>query len=186
MEELCSLYVLGEISEAERRELDKHLDECQDCRASLQDFEQIVFLNLPAIAVESTRGQPSTESSLHNPERIFDKMIRQVDGLSEGSIAGHEPPASRYSQLQRIPRLLIPAPPAIGAVLCATLVIAGVAIHVRRPRPSGEPEHNPMLAQIQSVATTWKLRAESAEMRERLSAAELARSNEACESHTMP
>ncbi len=178
MEELCSLYVLGEISAAERRELDKHLEECQDCRVSLHDFEQIVLLDLPAIAGESTRGQSSPESCLHNPEHIFDKMLKQVDGTSEATTAGHEPSASHHRQLQRIPRLLIPTPPAIWAASCAALVIAGVAIHVQRSRPSSKPEHNPMLAQIQAGATAWKLRAESAEMRERLSAAELNRSNE--------
>ncbi|HLJ47161.1 MAG TPA: hypothetical protein VKU01_14190 [Bryobacteraceae bacterium] len=47
-EQLCAMEAIGEITEAERSELQRHLIECHECRPVLADFKAIVKVGVPS------------------------------------------------------------------------------------------------------------------------------------------
>jgi hypothetical protein len=181
MEELCSLYVLGELSAAEKRELDKHLHECRDCRALLQDFEQIVLVDLTSIAAKSAGEQSSPEFRLHNPERVLASIVQPVDQIPAVPPIRPAPTTPQPPRLQQSAPWMLPNSLTRWVMSSATLLAllaVGAAVHMRRPGRSSEPQSSAMLDQIQQTAAAWKLKAESAETQQRLSVDELNRSQE--------
>jgi hypothetical protein len=58
--ELCALYSTGTLSEAELDALQKHLDECRECRARIASYCQVVRDGLPWLAEEAVPEQDSS------------------------------------------------------------------------------------------------------------------------------
>jgi hypothetical protein len=182
MEKLCSLHVIGELSALERRRLDAHLGECQECRVMLRDFEQIALLDLTAIAAGRTHGQSSIETHLQHPDRMLSRMLRQAD--------------ARYRVPTPAPEAVVSAPvSAFGrrwnwlfdrsyrrltlgwAVAGMAMIAAGYfVVQASRQVKTMKPDLSAALKHVQSEAASWKLRAEAVQTQQRLSAQQLDRS----------
>ena len=50
VEELCCLYVMGELPREDQARFEEHLRSCDECQRSVQVFESIALFELPAAA----------------------------------------------------------------------------------------------------------------------------------------
>ncbi len=87
VEELCCLFVLGDLSQEDRCLLEDHLKECEECRDQVKGFERIALFDLPAVA--SLRKEKLVPESLEftNEVRIRARVLERakvVLGRNEG------------------------------------------------------------------------------------------------------
>ena len=143
-DEMCCLHALGELSAEEGRRMEDHLCTCDRCRALMAEYRQIMFFDLPAIAV--TQSQDSiveSPSSLDEGrllasirERATAVRQRHRDMPSPDRFALSISTAARQLFTGRIIAFA-------GWATAAALVLAtGRASHVRPPqvRAGGTPQ----------------------------------------------
>src|SRR5438128_10095760 len=77
--ELCALYASGSISEGQYKLLENHLNHCGDCRRSLEEFQEVISMGLPALAPNfaDARIEPSSDESAQRRllARIEQKIV---------------------------------------------------------------------------------------------------------------
>lgn len=83
MTERASLYALGALSLWEARAFEEHLEDCEDCRAELQSFEETTF----ALALAAPEAQP--------PARLREALLSRVaeEGRAPSKALRQTPPA---------------------------------------------------------------------------------------------
>lgn len=138
MKETCCLYALGELSPEENLSLEKHLRNCQECRALVGEFERIVFFDLPSVAVLRSCGSvPEDVDSISGDELLRNIRERaktpfeQRERRFSAQNACFAPPTMSRSGMLRFAGL---SALAAGWLLAAVVILA----HGRtRPRVHG-------------------------------------------------
>jgi anti-sigma-K factor RskA len=183
METLCSLHAIGELSASERRELDRHLIGCKECRLMLQDFEQIALLDLTVIAATRAEQEHFDDHALQNPDRVLSRVLNQGDAPASGlkEIPEAVLPASLGTRPHHRRRRLFDRSnlwPSLGwAVACLALVVAGYfAVQAKRTTTAVRTDLSAALEHEQSETQAWKLRSEQIQTQEQLSVQLLDRS----------
>lgn len=87
IEELCCLYVLGDLSREDRNFLEGHLKECEECRDLIQGFERIALFDLPAVASLRTENFVPESLELTNENGIRERVLERAKaGLERSEI----------------------------------------------------------------------------------------------------
>lgn len=181
MEKLCSLHAIGELSAAERRELERHLIGCTECRLVLQDFEQIALLDLTAIAASRSEDAFFDETPLQHPDRMLSRILHQADAPSVDSNELRESaiPAPEVVQQNRWNGLFggWNFGSSLGwAVACLAIVVAGhFAVQANRTTSATKPDLKASVARPQPEDQQWKLKAEQLQLQQQTTAQQLDR-----------
>ena len=139
IEELCCLFVLGDLSREDRLFLEAHIAECVECRELIKGFERIALFDLPAVASLRTENFVPESLEFANENQIRARVLERAK-------AGHENesrklltedivrvcPTRWLVNVKRVCRL---AAPAAGWAIAA-LLLASV---VWKPRPVAGP-----------------------------------------------
>ena len=179
MEKLCSLHAIGELSGSEKRELERHLIGCKDCRLMVQDFEQIALLDLSAIAATRMEQEHFGGRALQHPDRILSRVLSQAGIPQSGpkDIPEAASPASIGTPINWWHGLLDRSNLLGWAAACLALVVAGYfAVEARRTTTAVRADLSAVLEDKHSEAQRWKLSAEQLQTQEQLSAQQLDRS----------
>jgi|SRR5579872_3085440 len=130
IEELCCLFVLGDLSIEERGPLEEHLRECDDCRRVVQEFERIALFDLPAVASLRTEEHVPASLEFANGDdllvRVREKAradlerINDQRRLKEVSIA--RCPSLRW---RKVRSALLATGWAVAAVLLIGILVTG-------------------------------------------------------------
>jgi anti-sigma factor RsiW len=77
--ELCALAATGSLTPCERDELDRHLDTCTECCASLEEFERVVRVGIPLLAEnrEEIAVETRSWSQAEAKQRMFAQLNRE-------------------------------------------------------------------------------------------------------------
>lgn len=87
IEELCCLFVLGDLSCEERKFLEGHLKECEECRELIREFERIALFDLPAVASMRTENFVPESLELTNENQIRARVLEKAKaGLERNEI----------------------------------------------------------------------------------------------------
>ena len=130
MEELCALYVVGELSIDETEFMTRHLPECEHCRRAIHDFERICLVDLAALAVERAGAEFTGNIEAEEEDRLLNKVIQRAqDDSGPRSIESILVPATISAcRLSLRERLSVNARPffAAGGWAVAAVMIIGV------------------------------------------------------------
>ncbi|MGH9644888.1 MAG: hypothetical protein ACRD3Q_21000 [Terriglobales bacterium] len=78
--ELCACYIAGSISRDQRKRLEKHLIGCDDCRRTLDEFQQIASMGLPALAPEfASSDQESSGDNDRTQHRLLSRIENDIN-----------------------------------------------------------------------------------------------------------
>jgi len=130
IEELCCLFVLGDLSREDRMFLEGHLAECAECRDLIEGFERIALFDLPAVASLRTENFVPESLEFTNENQIRARVLEKAkaglenkerqDGLAEEIVRSCPTPWLRHAK--RAGRLAVPAAGwAIAAVLLVSI-----------------------------------------------------------------
>ena len=124
--ELCALAVAGDLTAAERRRLDAHLDNCTECREIMSQYELVVSETVPALAADLFQERGDENLSPHwSIEHAEASLMRALDGERSqvGRVSGarSEPPVRKNRW-----------PFAIAAMLMTLFTLAGYQLGVWR------------------------------------------------------
>lgn len=166
MELLCSLGAIGELSASEQEILARHLEDCAECRATLEAFEQIASVDLAALAAE----QPHSGSIPVAPEAGFGALEQRMLAKAQQApapVSGVSP--GRNARVRRPSRRSFRFSPA-WAVLAAALILVGLlSLRLRRPGPVAVgPDLRAALKQARSESADWKARVDALQAEQRL------------------
>src|SRR5215510_2900333 len=75
--ELCALAATGSLTPSERKELDRHLDTCPECCASLEEFERVVRVGIPLLA--ENREEIANENRPWSQAEAKQQMFAQIN-----------------------------------------------------------------------------------------------------------
>ena len=146
MERLCCLSVLGEISAEEKLALERHLQQCEECRELRRDLEQIALFDLSAAAAGRMESQVAEGLNPEDESRLFAQLVRRMQAGPREVYAAAEPaPVSACSpplwkRLAQSLRILYP----LGGWALAGLLLA-LWVQSRRP---ARPAPNPVTPQL--------------------------------------
>lgn len=137
LEELCCLFVLGDLSQDERMALDQHLSGCQECRNLIQDFERIMLFELPAAAIlQSKNIDPVATAPIDEARLLATVRERAVSILERTSSALHagdgiESPCTRPWWKRAVQGRAVFVP-ASGWALAAGLLLLTVSLALQK------------------------------------------------------
>jgi hypothetical protein len=148
VEELCCLFVLGDLSPEDRSLLEDHLKECEECRGQVKEFERIALFDLPAVASLRTEKLLPESLEFANENRIRARVLERAKAVLEknegqNQITGdivHPCPTPWLSQARRGARFAVPA---AGWAIAAVLLLG---IFWKSRPMSGVPTHAASLA----------------------------------------
>ena len=78
MEELCCLFVLGDLSREDRSFLEAHLKECEECRDLVKGFERIALFDLPAVASLRTENFVPESLEFTNEDQLRARVLEKA------------------------------------------------------------------------------------------------------------
>lgn len=173
-EELCALGSIGELSQAEFEELQRHLADCSDCQELYADFQRISADHLGAVAIQRRLADLADEAAdpLDEEEllsRFHDRAQRERASASNvsASPAGLKEARGPNSAVAWILHWLRKPALVYGAVALLMCSAAGVGAYRLR-----DTELSPALSELNSQLSTWKNKAELTAAQEK-SAAQL-------------
>lgn len=139
IEELCCLFVLGDLSREDRLFLEGHVAECAECRDLIKGFERIALFDLPAVASLRTENFVPESLEFANESQIRTRVLERAKaGLENESrkLVTEEivrACSTRWlTNVKRIARLAVP----VAGWAIAALLLAGIAW---KSRPLAEP-----------------------------------------------
>jgi hypothetical protein len=161
-EELCALASIGELSQAEFEDLQRHLAECSDCRELHADFQRLSSDDLGAVAVQRRMAELSDEAvdPLNEQEllsRFLDRAQRErASACNVGaSPAGLKEARGPNFTVAWILHWLRQPALVYGAVALLMCAAAGVGAYRLR-----DTELSPTLSRLNSQLNAWKSKAE--------------------------
>ncbi len=166
-EELCALDLLGEISSAEKHEVEEHLRRCRSCRAMARDFKRIALIDMPAVAAERHDLESTAGPELPNAQQLFARTLQRVQE--------EQAPAPRTVKavgLAAVPvgfkQLGLAAGLALTCVIVFTFgsYFGSPRMEVSRTHGSANVQPSPRSSTAQQpLSDPWKERATEAEMK---------------------
>lgn len=169
MRETCCLYALGELSSEESLSLERHLRNCQECRALVAEFERMVFFDLPSVAVLRSDGSvpedldsiSGNELLMKIRERASTSYKQKVQPLSAQN-ACFSPPTMSKSRVLRFPGL---AALAAGWLLAAVVILehGGARPKVHGPASSTSEQKGSDRQALEAEAARLVLQLKSAD-----------------------
>ena len=78
MEELCCLYALGELAPEETLRVRKHVSECRVCRTRVEEFERIMFFDLPLVEVLRSEGSVPEDPASVDAGKLLERVRETV------------------------------------------------------------------------------------------------------------
>jgi Putative zinc-finger len=170
MEELCCLSVQGDLSPEESIQLEQHLKECGECRDLIQEFERLMFFDLPAAAALRLKDELPESVEIPSEEILFARFTqkvrteehRKIQQASALSGITYAPcPVPRWKRVRQFAKFTLP----LLASAAAGLVIASLGFYWHAPvAPISAPAVSAQTASIKDIEE-WKNRALSAERR---------------------
>ncbi len=138
LEELRLLFVLGELAPKDQILLEQHSRVCRECRDSIQEFERLIFFDLPAAAVIRSDGSvPERPPSVDPDQLLAEVRERARKDLPYGpsqSYAEHPiNSACAGHRLQRAAQNFRFAVPAAGWAVAAALLLWSAWTRVPAP-----------------------------------------------------
>lgn len=128
LDELCCLYVLGDLSPQDRELLEQHLGGCEACRDSVRGFEKVVLFDLPAAAVARAENGLPEIFELPSEREILTGVLQKA-GASFARETSHGPLLSEFASpcvtpwWKRTAKIGKIALPAAGWAIAACLLI---------------------------------------------------------------
>ncbi len=155
VEELCCLFVLGDLSREDRVFLEGHLTECEECRELIKGFERIALFDLPAVASLRTEQFVPESLELANEDQIRAKVLERAKAgfeRNEGSnsLTGDILLPCPTPWLRRVKRGLRFAVPVAGWAIAAVLLLNMMG----KVRPIPMPEKHEAAAQVVAAQNT--------------------------------
>jgi anti-sigma-K factor RskA len=140
IEELCCLFVLGDLSREDRSFLEGHLKECEECRDLVEGFERIALFDLPAVASLRTENFVPESLEFANEIQIRTRVLERAKaGLERNEIQNRlaQDIVRRYhiSWLRQAKRGARFAVPAAGWAIAAILLLG--VFWKSSPQPQG-------------------------------------------------
>jgi anti-sigma factor RsiW len=115
LEEMCCLYVLGELNLEEREQWDEHLRVCEGCGNLVSEYQQIILFDLPTIAVAQLDGtaldEPPQADQVHILASIRAKAAAMQARTQQLELCQA---SSEQSTIRVKPKFRLPVGPLIG------------------------------------------------------------------------
>ena len=156
IEELCCLFVLGDLSREDRLFLEGHLTECEECRDLIKGFERIALFDLPAVASLRTENCVPESLEFANEDQIRARVLERAkaglernegqNSLTKGIVLPC--PTPWLKRVKRVARLALPA---AGWAIAAVLLLSILG----KIRPIPEPDKvvaGPQAAAVQNTS----------------------------------
>jgi hypothetical protein len=144
MEELCVLYVMGELSVGETDFMTRHLPECEQCQRTVRDFEKICLVDLATLAVEKAGAEFTGNIEAEEEDRLLNEVIQRAreDGSPRSIESILVPATASACRLSTRERLSANARPffAVGGWAVAAVMIFGVVGFKKFSKLSGNVE----------------------------------------------
>jgi len=140
IEELCCLFVLGELSLEDKSLLEEHLKDCEECQDLVKGFESIALFDLPAVA--SLRMEKLVPENLEfaKEDRIRARVLEKAKAVLERNEIQNQltqdivrPCPTPW--LRKARREAMFAAPTAGWAIAAVLLIG--ILWKNRPMPEG-------------------------------------------------
>jgi len=158
-EELCALAAIGELSKSEFEDLQRHLQECGDCRELHADFRRLSADDLGLLAVREQLDRVPQEPAAELDQNAL--LSRFLDrARREGKIAAEvqlplqrqKPPLAATWLSNWLPRPML-AYAALAVVLCTATAICAYRLR--------DAQLSPAVAQLRSQLNAWKDKAQA-------------------------
>jgi hypothetical protein len=128
-------YVLGALSQPDRREYEEHLSECPDCRAAVADIAGIpgLLAKVPADAVLSESDLPSASDLPPLPASLTPESVRPPEPVEEPISLDER----RWARRRRLRRVIGAAAVAVLSAAAAVLIVVPM-VHSPTEQPNSQ------------------------------------------------
>src|SRR5229473_3747777 len=163
--ELCAVSTSGDLTEAEKIKLEKHVADCPECRQALQEFQAAAEISAPLFAAEASGEIPpkiETWSVDAAEAKLRERLARETNQGSTESARAAVRSVSEFPERNGKPRLsehwnMVWLPFAAAILLAATLGIYAYRAGIRRgaenaPVPQTAIEQQPTAPLPQQVS----------------------------------
>ena len=163
--ELCAVSTSGDLTEAEKTKLEKHVADCPECRQALKEFQAAAEISAPLFAAEASGEIPpkiETWSVDAAEAKLRERLARETKQTSTESARSAAGSVSEFPERNGKPRLsehwnTVWLPFAAAILLAATLGIYAYRAGMRRgaenaPVPQTAIEQQPTAPLPQQVS----------------------------------
>jgi hypothetical protein len=132
-EQLCSLAIIGDLSEQEMAELASHLRDCRECQNTLKELSEISAEQLPLGAVHRASQAPTHQLREATIQRLIQEGLRITPEAMHGRLSWKQRVRSAVEEFRW---MLVGRKAQIGIVASVVLVVCVLGVTIRRERES--------------------------------------------------
>ena len=138
--ELCAVSTSGDLTEAEKTKLEKHVADCGECREALKEFRAAAEIGFPLFAAEAS-GEPPPKIETWSVDaaeaKLRERLARETKQASTETARSAAGSVSEFPERNGKPRLsehwnMVWLPFAAAILLAATLGIYAYRAGIRR------------------------------------------------------